>query len=125
MNFLGSAIGDPSVVMAIGVAVLGLWLVGFVCWIVYWVQTAGYGRRLRERSHRYRSGSVEEDFDDEFRPPRHHGDDDDFDDDGPPRRRDPDDGEGRGFDFNRGRRRRDDEFDDDADRPRRRGRDDD
>ena len=53
---------------------------------------AGYGRRLREGRRGYRTGSVEEDYDDEFRGPLRDRDDDEFDEpadfDRPRRRRD-------------------------------------
>jgi hypothetical protein len=68
-----------------------------VCWIIYWVQIAGYGRLLREN----RPGSLEEDYDDEY---------------GGRARRAIDDGD----DHDRPRRRRDDDYVDEDDRPRRR-----
>ena len=96
------------VLMVVGLVVMALWLTGFVCWIIYWVQMAGYGRRLREGRRGYRTGSVEEDYDDEFRGPLRDRDDDEFDEsadfDRPRRRRREDDEDG---DFDRPRRRRD------------------
>ena len=67
-------------------------------WIMYWVQMAQYGKRLREGQRGYASGSVEEDYDDQYRRPRY--DDEEY------KRRDDDD--------RRHRRPRDDD-----DRPRR------
>ena len=109
----GLLLGIAGVMIAYGLTLL-------VCWILYWVQMAGYGRRLRERGggYGYRPGSAEEDYDDEYRGPRHRRPEDDEDDfDRPVRRRpavedDEDD---------RPRRRRVDGYDDEEDdRPRRR-----
>lgn len=85
-------------------AVFGITML--VCWIVYWVQMASYGRRLREGRGRTRRGGVEEDYDDEFYARRRGPDDDrDIDDD---------------FDRPRRRRLREDEEDDYDDRRKRR-----
>src|SRR5262245_30031578 len=76
----------------VGIAIL-------VCWIMFWVQTYQYRKRLTEGGDGYREGSVEDDYDDRRRP-RHHEDehgrqsDDDFrrdDEDDRPRRRDKED----------------------------------
>jgi hypothetical protein len=73
-NVLQAADMAP-VAMIFGLLSLPVSLGILVCWIMYWVQISQYGRRLRERGHR--SGSVEADYDDEFRNPRR--DEDDFD----------------------------------------------
>jgi hypothetical protein len=124
LNLVGPQIADPTIAIAI-VAVFGaLWLTGIVCWIIYWIQMAGYGRRLREGKRGYRRGSIEEDYDDEYRPSRRRYEDDDDDEDFGRRRRDEDDDDQSGFDFNRRSQRADDEYDEDDDRPRRHSRDD-
>ena len=127
MNIIGPQFGDPAIAVAVGVILIALGLAIFICWIVYWIQMAGYGRRLREGKRGYRRGSIEDDYDDEFRPSRRRYDEDDDDDDSYTRRRgrDEDDDDQDGFNFNRSRKRDDDEHDEDEDRPRRRSRDDD
>jgi hypothetical protein len=123
VNILGPNTLGPNVLMVIAFALLAFGLALFVCWIVYWVQMATYGRRLREDSggYGYRPGSVEEDYDDEYRGRRREAlGDDEYD--RPRRRRSRDDFDE--DDYDRPRRRRDDEVgDDEDDRPRRRGRD--
>jgi len=56
--FLLSLLGLP-----LGIAVL-------VCWIIYWVQMYKYGKRLREGQPGYPEGSLEADYDEDFRQPR-------------------------------------------------------
>jgi hypothetical protein len=112
-------VGNEPVVIGIGLLFLALWLTGLVCWIIYWVQMAGYGRQLRERRREYATGSIEEDFDDEMRGPRR-GRDRDFDDldeedDRRSRRRRYDEDDD--FDDRRGRRRREPRHDDEPDDP--------
>jgi hypothetical protein len=111
MNFIGPQFGDPVIAMALVGVILVLWLTGIVCWIIYWVQMAGYGRRLREGRRGYRAGSIEEDYDDEFQPSRRYDEeDDDFRDD---------------YAFGRRRQRADDGFDGtEEERPRGRRRED-
>ncbi|MBO0697745.1 MAG: hypothetical protein J2P46_05090 [Zavarzinella sp.] len=109
MNVLGPNTLPRSAAMVILIAILLFGLLLFVCWIVYWVQMAQYGRRLREdaEGYGYREGSVEEDYDDEYRGRRRRAtleDDDDYD---------------------RPRRPRHHDYGDEEDRPRRRDRDDD
>src|SRR5262249_7732423 len=79
-NLVGGQLGNPSVAMAVGLVMMGLGLVLFVCWIVYWVQMAGYGKRLREGYRGYGAGGIEDDYDDEYmdRRGREGGDDFDF-----------------------------------------------
>jgi hypothetical protein len=88
-----------------------------VCWIIYWVQMAGYGRLLRENrgGYGYGPGSIEEDYDDEYggRARRAIDDGDDYD---RPRRRRVDYDDERDLDRPR---RRDDDYVDEDDRPRR------
>jgi hypothetical protein len=112
-RFVGPQFGNQSVAMAVGLVMVGLGLALFVCWIVYWVQMAGYGKRLREGYRGYGTGGIEDDYDDEYmdRRGRHDEDDDDFD--RPRRRRDEDEDD-------RPRRRREVRDDEDFDRPRRR-----
>src|SRR5262249_5218369 len=86
-------LNDPAVAFGFGGVLLVLGLTIFVCFIIYWVQMAGYGRRLREDRGVYGRGGVEEDYDDEYRRPRRLPEDEEFEDD-------------------RRERRRDDEFDD-------------
>lgn len=59
------AAGEPMIAMVLGVLGLPLGLAILVCWILYWVQIAQYGRRLREGGR----GGLEEDYDD-YSPPR-------------------------------------------------------
>jgi hypothetical protein len=90
IGFLGPQVKEPAVMIAVLVALAGLGITLLICWIVYWVQMAGYGKRLREGHRGYRTGSIEDDYDDEFRAPRRapgDGDPFDFDDDAPRRRR--------------------------------------
>lgn len=125
MNIMGPQFGDPAIALGIAIVLIALGLTIFICWIVYWIQMASYGRRLREGKRGYRRGSIEEDFDDEYRPSRRRYDGDDDDEDyGRRRRRDQDDEDDDrgGFDFNRSKKPADDEYDQDDDRPRRRGR---
>ena len=61
-----SLIGCP---LAIGI---------FVCWIIFWVQTYQYRKRLTEGQRGYRDGSIEDDYDDRRRP--RYDEDDDYDD---------------------------------------------
>jgi hypothetical protein len=49
-----------------------------VCFIMFWVQMAQYGKRLREGDRGYRAGSMEDDYDDNRRPSRE--DEEQFDD---------------------------------------------
>jgi len=56
--FLLSLLGLP-----LGLAVLA-------CWIIYWVQMYKYGKRLREGQPEYPEGSLEADYDEDFRQPR-------------------------------------------------------
>jgi hypothetical protein len=121
-NFLGpQQLGDPAVALALGGVLIVIGLALFVCWIVYWVQMAQYGRRLRQDRGRYgyRPGSLEEDYDDEYRGRRREAIEEDDDYDRPRRRRDDDYVD----EDDRPRRQRDDEVDDEDDRPRRRERD--
>lgn len=76
--------GQMEVAMLLSVLSLPIGLTILVCWIMYWVQMAQYGRRLREDGPRYAPGSTEADYDDEYRPRR---DGDDYD---RPRREDDD-----------------------------------
>ena len=120
MNLLGQQVNNPSVMLPIVIVLLVFGLTSFVCWIIYWVQMAGYGRRLRERGGYggYRRGSVEEDYDDEYRPRRYRDDDydrEDREDRGRTRDEAVDD---EPFNFDRPARGSRD--DDDDDRPRRR-----
>jgi hypothetical protein len=72
-----------------------------VCWIIYWVQMYQYGKRLREGERGYQAGSLEEDYDDDYRRSRRSRSEDEDDE--------------------RPTRRRDDEYgDEEGDRPRRR-----
>lgn len=107
---------QQPVAMLLGLLGCPLGLTIFVCWIIYWVQTHQYKVRLREGHRGYRSGSVEADYDDDYRPRRSR-----FDDDERSRDRDEDAG---GGDFNFDRPARRDDNDDEDDRPRRRERED-
>jgi hypothetical protein len=65
-------------------------LFALVCWIVYWVQMAGYGKRLRLANvgHDYYRDSDEADYADDYRPKAYRDNpDEDYDDDYGPRRR--------------------------------------
>lgn len=106
-----AAPANQELLIGMFVIFLALWLAGLVCWIIYWVQMAGYGRRLRETGSRYRTGSIEEDYDDDFRGPlREPSDDHDFDDDfDRPRRRRPREEDEDDYDDRRDRRRRRDD----------------
>jgi hypothetical protein len=103
-------VGNQPLFIALGLGLIALWLVVLICWIIYWVQMAGFKRQLMEGSREYLTGSIEDDYDDEMRGPRRErrrGDDQDVDDDRDrPRRRvryeDDED-----FDDRRGRRHRD------------------
>jgi hypothetical protein len=83
--------GVMEVAMLISLLSLPISLAILVCWIMYWVQMYQYGKRLREGERGYRSGSLEEDYDDDR--PRGRRDEDDYDRDrydDEPRRRDRD-----------------------------------
>jgi len=120
-QFLNPNMGNQKLVIVLALVVVALWLVSVVCWIIYWVQMAGYGRKLREGRRGYRTGSIEEDYDDEFRDPLRERDEDDEDDDDRPRHKDNEFNDD--VDDRPRRRRRGDELDLD-DRPDRRDRDD-
>lgn len=108
-NLLGPRLGSPQASMVVGLVLLVLALTLFVVWIVYWVQMAQYGRRLREGGRGYAPGSIEEDYDDEYRRPRHDEEDYDRRDDDQPRRRPREGDDERGdHDDHRDRPRRDD-----------------
>src|SRR5687767_4630016 len=62
-------VGLEGVSMALSLTSLPIGLALFVLWIVYWVQMAQYGRRLREGGPGYPPGSLEEDYDDRFTGP--------------------------------------------------------
>src|SRR5262245_5927706 len=62
----------------------------FICWIIYWVQTYQYRKRLTEGPRGYREDSLEDDYDD-YRRPGHREEYDDR-----PIRRDREPAEGRG-----------------------------
>ena len=63
--------------MVIGLIGCPVGLTIFVCWIIFWVQTYQYRKRLETEGRGYEPGSVEDDYDDEVRRPRK--EDDDFD----------------------------------------------
>jgi hypothetical protein len=96
--------GNMQASMLISLVSLPLALGLLVCFILFWVQMYQYGKRLREGEGGYGEGTIEADFDDEYRRPR--ADDEEYrrGDDDQPRRR---------------RREDDDDFDDRRDRPRR------
>jgi hypothetical protein len=84
IGFLAPQVKEPAIAIAVFAVIVGLGVTLLVCWIVFWVQMAGYGRRLREGRARYRPGRIEDDFDDEYRPPLAEpveGDEFKFDDD--------------------------------------------
>lgn len=116
--FLGCTIGavdaavkDPAVSAVLNLVNMGVSLALFICWIIYWVQIYQYGTRLREGERGYARGSLEEDYDDEYRRPRHDEEDYDRRDDDQPRRgpREGDDERG-DYDDRRDRPRRDDDY---------------
>jgi hypothetical protein len=92
--------GLEGVSLALSLTTLPIGVALLVLWIVYWVQMAQYGRRLREGQPAYAPGSLEEDYDDQYT--------------GPARRRAVDDSD-------RPRRRMDDGLDEGDRRPRDRG----
>jgi hypothetical protein len=125
LNLLGQQLNDPSIMLPIALVLIVLGLTSFVCWIIYWVQMASYGRRLRERHGGYRGyerGSVEEDYDDDYRPQRHRDDEYDREDRGDRGRVRDEAVDDEPFNFDRPTQRPRD--DDDDDRPRRRERED-
>jgi hypothetical protein len=95
---IAQASGEMAVAMVISVLNLPIGIGILVAFIMYWVQMAQYGKRLREGGREYAPGSLEEDYDDRYGGPVR-GDDE----------------------YDRPRRRRppDDEFDDRGERPRR------
>jgi hypothetical protein len=111
-----SAAGMDAVAQVLNLTSCPLGLTILICWIIYWVQMSQYGKRLRD-GREYAHGSLEEDYDDEYRGPRRRSaeDEDDYD---RPRRRSDD------YVNDDDRRLRSDERDDkEGDRPRRRDRD--
>jgi hypothetical protein len=95
---VAQAAGEIAVAMVINVVNLPIAIGILVAWIMYWVQMAQYGKRLREGGREYAPGSMQEDYDDQYR--------------GPIR-------EGEEYDRPRRPRPAEDEFDDPRDRPRR------
>jgi hypothetical protein len=76
--FLGCTVGavdaavkDPAVSAVLNLVNMGVSLALLVCWIIYWVQIYQYGTRLREGERGYARGSIEEDYDEDYRRPRH------------------------------------------------------
>jgi len=65
------------VAMVLGLVNCPVSLAILVCWIMFWVQTYQYRKRLETEGRGYEPGSVEDDYDDEVRRPRK--DEDDFD----------------------------------------------
>ncbi|HKB01354.1 MAG TPA: hypothetical protein VKD90_04000 [Gemmataceae bacterium] len=113
-----SAAGMNGIAQVLNLTSCPLGLTSLICWIIYWVQMAQYGRRLREDRGRYgyRPGSIEEDYDDEYRGRRRDAIEDDEDYDRRRRRRAPDYVD----DNDRPRRAGDERDDDEGDRPRKR-----
>jgi hypothetical protein len=74
--------GQQEASSILSVLVLPIALGLLVCFIVFWVQMYQCGKRLREEGRDYARGSLESDYDDEYRRPR--------DDEGDIRRRDTD-----------------------------------
>jgi len=56
--------GNMELGMLISLVSLPVSLTILVCWILYWVQMAQYGKRLREGERGYQPGSLEDDYDD-------------------------------------------------------------
>jgi hypothetical protein len=56
--------GHADIGMLFGLIGLPVSLGILICWIIYWVQMAGYGRRLRQGKRT----DVEADYDDDFPP---------------------------------------------------------
>lgn len=54
--------------MVLGLVNCPIGLAVLVCWIMFWVQTYQYRKRLTEGGDGYREGSVEDDYDDRRRP---------------------------------------------------------
>jgi uncharacterized protein (DUF2062 family) len=69
--------GNMQAATLLSVVTLPIALGLLVCFILFWVQMYQYGKRLRERERGYGEGTIEADFDDEFRRPR--ADEEDFD----------------------------------------------
>ncbi len=63
--------GNMRASMLISLVSLPLALGLLVSFILFWVQMYQYGKRLRVGDRGYARGSVEEDFDDNYRRPRH------------------------------------------------------
>jgi hypothetical protein len=64
------------IAMVIGLLGCPLGIAIFVCWIMFWVQTYQYRKRLETEGRGYEPGSLEEDYDDEYRRPRKEQEDD-------------------------------------------------
>jgi hypothetical protein len=62
--------GQAAISSLLSLLVLPIALALLVCFIVFWVQMYQYGKRLREEGRDYASGSLESDYDDEYRRPR-------------------------------------------------------
>jgi hypothetical protein len=81
--------GAMEVAMVISILNLPIGIGLLVAWIMYWVQMAQYGKRLREGGREYEPGSTEEHYDDRYRGPV--ADDEDFDRPRRPRHEEDDD----------------------------------
>jgi hypothetical protein len=67
-RFAAEAAGAWSVVVVLEYSWLGFGFPSFVGWLLYWLQLNRYQHRLTRTVRGYRVGSLQEDYDDEFRP---------------------------------------------------------
>jgi hypothetical protein len=102
--------GNDPLLNVLALGTVASMLVAVICWIIYWVQMAGYGRQLREGHRDYPLGSIEEDYDENFRRPRHDEQEYERRDEDEPRRRPREGDDERGdYDDRRDPPRRDDD----------------
>ena len=73
-RFGAEVAGLWSVVEVLEYSWLGFGLPSFVGWLLYWLQLGRYHHRLTRTVRGYRLGTLQEDYDDEFRPRRQEDD---------------------------------------------------
>lgn len=70
VEFAAGLGGADAVAQVLNLTGCPIGLTILVCWIIYWVQMYQYGKRLSDGGRGYARGSIEEDFDDNYRPGR-------------------------------------------------------
>ena len=96
---VAQALDMMPIAAIVGLLSLPISIAVLVCWIMFWVQTHQYKVRLRQGGREYEPGSLQEDYDDDYRPLHRDRDHDR----GERRDRDYENGRDRGYDDRRER----------------------